>query len=158
VNDYLTTPYNLGTLKPEDRSVTSRYRSLVYASNNTEVAPDDISWKILGGGLESSAYDLAQFGWKVLSGSILTTPSLNTMWKAPVSGGVTYGLGWNYGITSGVKWVGKDGAQLGANTYLLMYPSKGIVVAVLSNKDGGGNNSAALARNIGNLMLANPSA
>ena len=49
--------------------------------------------------------------------------------------------------------VGKAGGQPGAKAYLRIYPDDGIVISVLSNRQGGGHSASALSESIGELML-----
>jgi CubicO group peptidase (beta-lactamase class C family) len=154
VDDELTTPYALNTLRVEDRSIPNAKRATIYNTTNQEVTADDLSWKVLGGGLESSAYDLARFGIKLLNQSILTQESVDTMWTPP-DGLSSYSLGWSTGTESGTQVVAKDGAQNGARSYLRMYPEKGYVIVVLTNRKGGGHSPVTLGREIGKLLLAN---
>jgi CubicO group peptidase (beta-lactamase class C family)/fibronectin type 3 domain-containing protein len=147
VNDYLAAPYNLSTLRVEDRDDPNPNRSLLYSlvysdtlEVTPEVTPDDLSWKVLGGGLESSAYDLARFGIQLLDGTILPPAALAAMWTPPDTsqchemGAVgVYALGWCIGTQSGTRAVFKSGVQNGAKSYILIYPDEGIVIAVLIN-------------------------
>jgi CubicO group peptidase (beta-lactamase class C family) len=152
VPTYLTDPFNLDTLRIEGRHQPDPYRSTLYDTDNDEVAADDLSWKVLGGGLESSAYDLARFGMQVMQGTILNTTSRNTLWTPPDSLS-NYALGWNTGTEQGAQVVAKSGAQLGARTYIRMYPQLGIVIVVLTNRKDGGHNPVQLAMDIGTLLL-----
>lgn len=151
VDGYLRVPYNLNTLDVAG-SPDSKL-ALLYNSNNQEVSADDLSWKVLGGGLESSAYDLARFGNMVINGTILTEASRNEMWNPPDFRS-NYALGWNTGTESGTQVVAKAGAQNGARSYIRMYPDEGIVIVVLTNRKTGGHSPVQLGRDIGALMLA----
>jgi CubicO group peptidase (beta-lactamase class C family) len=153
VDDELTTPYSLNTLRVEDRSIPNAKRATLYSTSNEEVTADDLSWKVLGGGLEASAYDLARFGIKLLNQTILTQDSLDEMWTPP-DGFSSYALGWSTGSESGTPVVAKDGAQNGARSYLRMYPEKGVVIVVLTNRKNGDHSPVTLGREIGKLMLA----
>jgi CubicO group peptidase (beta-lactamase class C family) len=154
VRDYITNPYALPSLRVEDRSVPDKYRASLYNTSNVEVSADDTSWKVLGGGLESSAYDLARFGVKVMNGSILNAASRDTMWTEPSpAGSCNYALGWCTNTEQGTQVVAKDGAQLGSRTYMRMYPELNIVIVVLTNRKEGGHDPAQLAKDIGALML-----
>lgn len=152
VVDRLTEPFALGTLRPEDRDDTSVRRMTLYDSSNNEADPDHISWKTLGGGLEASVQDLARFGGKLAAGEILEADSLETMWTPP-NNESSYALGWSTGEEDGHQVVAKNGAQLGARSYLRIYPDDGIVIAVLSNRKGGGHSATQLGQDIGKLML-----
>ncbi|HSR34451.1 MAG TPA: serine hydrolase domain-containing protein, partial [Anaerolineae bacterium] len=162
VNDYLAAPHNLSTLRVEDRGDANPNRSLLY-KDGQEVTPDDLTWKVLGGGLESSAYDLARFGIMLLDGTILPPGALAAMWTPPDTlggcGGMAqlsgeYALGWCTGTHSGTRAVLKTGVQNGARSFLLIYPDKGIVIAVLRNTRSGESDKVWPAAEIGKLMLA----
>ena len=67
----------------------------------------------------------------------------------------SYAMGWDVGTAdSGQRVVGKSGGQPGAKAYLRIYPDDGIVISVLSNRQGGGHSASALSREIGEQMLA----
>jgi CubicO group peptidase (beta-lactamase class C family) len=150
--DTLRAPFNLGTLTLEDRSIPNKFRASLYNTDNDEVGADDLSWKVLGGGLEASAFDLARFGILVQNGSILGTAALNALWTPP-DGLLNYAYGWNTGTHKGARVVAKDGAQNGARSYIRIYPDDNIVIVVLTNRKNGGHSPAALAKAIGGLML-----
>lgn len=153
LENYLQTPYDLNTLRVENRDVPDPKRSLLYNGNNDEVSADDLSWKVLGGGLEASAYDLARFGIQVVDGTILIEDSRDEMWTPP-DGQSNYALGWSTGTESGTQVVAKDGAQNGARSYIRIYPDENIVIVVLTNRKTGGHSPVQLGRDIGALMLA----
>ncbi len=150
--DHLRAPFNLGTLTLEDRSIPNKFRASLYNNSNEEVDADDLSWKVLGGGLEASAFDLARFGIQVQNGTILGAAALADLWTPP-DGLSNYALGWNTGTHKGAAVVAKDGAQNGARSYIRIYPNDGIVIVVLTNRKGGGHDPAGLAKTIGGLML-----
>ncbi len=152
VQDYLAGPYGLTSLHKEDLSDTSPNRAMIYDDNNNEIGFDKTGWKVLGGGLVGSAFDLARLGIKLLDGDILSQSSLDTMWTAPDGLG-NYALGWSTGTEDGTRVVAKNGGQPGANSYIRIYPDKDIVVVVLSNRQGGGHSATQLGRDLGALML-----
>ncbi len=155
VEDELSVPFNLPTLQMEDRSDGDANRTRLYGTNNAETTPDDISWKVLGGGLEASAYDLVRFGMKILDDTILSQASRDEMWSVPSPVSCTaYALGWSVGTEQGAPVVAKDGAQRGARTYVRIYPEQDIVIVILSNRKND-HNPGNLGRDIGALMLAN---
>jgi CubicO group peptidase (beta-lactamase class C family) len=158
----ISTPYGLPTLRVEDLNVADYNRSRVYDDAGNEATPDNIYWKAYGGGEEASAYDLVRFGMKVLDDTILSEVERTELWSVPAptpcigldgrnqSG---YALGWDTGTDQGTQVVAKGGNQLGANTYIRMYPEHDIVIVVLANRDGGGHSTPQLGRDIGTLML-----
>ncbi|WP_162907936.1 serine hydrolase [Allorhizocola rhizosphaerae] len=147
----LTAPFKLGTLRPEDIDDTSVNRSKLYNTNNSEATPDEISWKVCGGGLESSVSDLADFGRKVLDGDIVTPASVEHMWTGTPW---TYAYGWSESSEDGHQFVHKNGGQLGANSYIRMYPDDDIIIAVLSNRYLGGHSAVSVGQDIGAMIVA----
>lgn len=153
VVDELTDPFALGTLRPEDMSDSTVRRTALYDSANDEYAtPDEVSWKVLGGGLESSTRDLAWFGDKLISGEIVSAGSLDAMWEdTPWS----YAYGWTNDTEDGQLRVYKNGGANGSTAYLQMFPDAGITVAVLMNRADGvnGNRAESLGKAIGSMVL-----
>jgi CubicO group peptidase (beta-lactamase class C family) len=156
VRDRITTPERLATLRPEDRGDESVRRAELYGFANLRVGRDDLSWKVLGGGLESSAFDLARFGALLLAGDIISDTSLTMMWTRPSTTNDQYGYGWNLCSEVGRRVVAKAGEQQGAKSYLRIYPDDGIVVAVLMNRRWGDQSAVRLGRRIGSLVLGSP--
>jgi CubicO group peptidase (beta-lactamase class C family) len=149
----LSQPYGLPTLRAEDRSVPNAHRATLYTGTNSgpeTVVADNISWKLDGGGCETSTADYARLGLKLLGGSILSQASLDTMWTPP-DGQSNYALGWDTGTHLGEQVVAKSGAQTGAASYIRIYPERGITIAILSNQRG--HTPRNLALDIGALLL-----
>ncbi|NEQ63819.1 MAG: hypothetical protein F6K53_43610 [Moorea sp. SIO4A1] len=94
---------------------------------------DNLSWKYPGGGLESSAMDLARLGMKVFDGSVISAQSLNTLWP-----GSTFS---------------HNGAQNGAKSYWRLYFNDKTVIAVLSNQNRG--NPKELTNTLGSIVKNN---
>ena len=147
----LTTPFGLGTLGAQNFS-SSVHRMSLYTDGNDEVDTPNNDWKVAGGGIDSSAADLAKFGSKLIAGQILNPGSLSEMWTAP-DGSAAYGLGWDLGSENGTQVVAKGGSWTGNLAYLRLYPQKGIVVAVLMNDRSGSQSATQLGRDIGALVL-----
>jgi CubicO group peptidase (beta-lactamase class C family) len=152
IEDYLQTPYGLTTLRVEDRSVPDPKRSLLYTGTSDEATPDNITWKVLGGGLESSAYDLARLGMMVNDGTLLTAASRGLLWTRPDSLR-NYGLGWDLETHLSTQAVWKRGSQLGARGYIRIYPNEDIVFVILTNRRTG-HDPIPLGRLIGQAILA----
>lgn len=163
VEDELASPFGLSTLQVEDRDDGDANRSTLYDEDNDEVGADNISWKVLGGGLESSPYDLVRFGMKMLNGSVIDDDSLNELQQVPAPTNCTdpnwgshnnYALGLQAGTHKGTPVMWKGGNQRGANTNMRLYPEKDIVIVVLANRNEN-HSTGSLATDIGALLLDN---
>jgi CubicO group peptidase (beta-lactamase class C family) len=153
LRERLSDPFNLPTLRAEDRSVDNPLRAALYKGTNggpVAVAADNISWKVLGGGCEVSPADYARLGIKLANGTILSQASLDRMWTRP-DNQANYALGWDTGTEQGTKVVAKSGAQTGASSYIRIYPDEQIVIAIMSNQRG--HSTGDLGRAIGALLL-----
>lgn len=138
LRERLAEPFGLGTLRAENRGQASANRATLYKGTNSgpeEVDPDNISWKLLGGGCELSTADYARLGAKLTGGQILGQAALDEMWTPPDNQS-NYALGWDTGTHLGEQVVAKSGAQTGAASYIRIYPERDIVVAILSNQRG----------------------
>ncbi|MCW1970010.1 MAG: serine hydrolase, partial [Anaerolineae bacterium] len=184
----VTDRYNLPTLRPENRAVYDVDRATIYSVTlyssgrrvDTEVTPDDISWKTLGGGLESSTYDLTRFGMKLLNGEMLNNASLNMLFTPPDNSDAgfnrRYAIGWdvpswqpqpttppcqtNFLAICRTSLVYRHGSQLGARSAINLYRNPNMVIVVLSNRDDLGLPSTAttvpgLANALGVTILNN---
>ena len=145
----LTVPFGLTTLRTENLA-GSLDRATLYETDNDEYDGDNTSNKYPGGGFVSSSRDLTRFGMGILDGTILSEDQREEMWD-PIG---SYAMGWDVGTAEGgQRVVGKSGGQPGAKAYLRIYPDDGIVISVLSNRQGGGHSASALSREIGEQML-----
>jgi CubicO group peptidase (beta-lactamase class C family) len=149
IENQLTNPFALGTVKAERIGDTSVRRARVYNDDNSAMTRPDRSAKYCGGGMESSARDLAAFGHKLASGQIIGRTSLPVLWNGFQG---SYANGWDIVPANGRKVVAKSGANEGTQSYLRVYPNDGITVAVLSNRKGGGHDVTALGTSIGELV------
>jgi CubicO group peptidase (beta-lactamase class C family) len=153
MEDELTNPFDLNTLRCEDLKRNVSERSKIYTPDGSgfkELAPLSLSWKFGGGGTESSAYDLARFGVKLLNGEILSKTDMTAMTTDP-DNAANYAYGWDTGTDSGEKVFAKSGGQPGARAYIRCYPDKKIVIALLCNTRGEGVSD--LGRAIGALLI-----
>src|SRR5690606_15400722 len=96
----------------------------------------DLSDRIPGGGVYSTAADMLRFGDALLRGTLLEPKSLAAMWNDPglKKDGNGYGLGWYlYGQNPKYGPVyGHNGAQTGASTFLMLLPEQKTSIIVLS--------------------------
>ncbi len=148
------TALGLPTLQPEELAETNHRRAAIYSWSdgaNVEVNRDDLSWKVLGGGMQSSVRDLAQFGWNLLDGQILDPDTFEEQ-TTPPNGSSNYAHGWSTGGSGSTFRVAHSGAQRGARTYIRLMPEDDLVIVVLSNRRNGGHSPSGLAVDIGQIV------
>lgn len=89
----------------------------------------------------STPSDLVRFGFAMLHGTLLrpeTVTQLQTSQRLASGEETGYGLGWDIETVDlgggPTRWVGHDGTSLGGTVAsLIMFPERGMVIAVLSN-------------------------
>jgi len=114
----------------------------------------DSSYKIPGGGLISSADDMANFAAAILGGQLLSASSREAMWTVQHTsdGKATgYGLGWGVRDKFGTRLIGHDGGQQGTSTSIVLLPERRSAVVVLANMDN--VNVEALAEDLLKILL-----
>lgn len=96
----------------------------------------DTSIKIPGGGLVSTAEDLAKFASAVNTNRLVKPETLAQMWTKPkTSDGKEqgYAMGFLINNENNVLTVFNDGGQAGTRTYLFMLPKQKFAVALMTN-------------------------
>jgi CubicO group peptidase (beta-lactamase class C family) len=114
----------------------------------------DSSYKIPGGGLVSSADDMANFETAVLAGKLLKPATRELMWTVQhtSSGEPTgYALGWGATDRSGLHLIAHSGGQQGTSTSIVLAPQKSAAIVVLANMDN--VDSSALAESLLKIIL-----
>lgn len=100
----------------------------------------DTSMKVPGGGLVSTSEDLVRFGMAMMQdGRLVSTDVAKQMWTTvPTQDGKTtrVGLGWFSIPTSFGTFVGHSGGQAGSTCMLVIDPTTGVVVALMTNLQG----------------------
>lgn len=128
--------YQLPTLKGENHLRLGPNHTKIYERLNNgtfrELNRKSLSWKYAGGGMESSAYDLAQFGMKLIDGKIIRQASIDQMLTKP-DNSANYANGWNLGTRSGQGYFAKTGGQPGSRAYLICVPGKDLAIAIMCN-------------------------
>src|SRR2546421_2827318 len=118
----------------------------------------DSSYKIPGGGLISSADDMAQFEAAILDDRLLKRGTRDLMWTSlkTADGKETgYGLGWGIMDKFGLNILAHTGGQQGTSTAFAVVPDRNAGVVVLCNMDG--VNVEQLAMQILRISLDLPS-
>jgi serine beta-lactamase-like protein LACTB len=98
----------------------------------------DSSYKIPGGGLISSADDMARFEAAILADKFLQRATRDVMWTSlkTADGKLTgYGLGWGLVDKFGVHILAHTGGQQGTSTAFAVVPERRAGVVVLANMD-----------------------
>src|ERR1700687_4842680 len=114
----------------------------------------DSSYKIPGGGLISSADDMAHFEAAILADKLLQRATRDRMWTSEktADGKLTgYGLGWGTAEKFGVRMLAHTGGQQGTSTAFALVPERRAGVVVLTNMDG--VDAGALATEILQMAL-----
>jgi serine beta-lactamase-like protein LACTB len=117
----------------------------------------DSSYKIPGGGLISSADDMANFEAALLADKLLKRSTRDLMWTVaqPSDGKPShYALGWFIADKFGVRTAGHSGGQQGTDTDFLIAPDRGLGVVVLANMDS--VNTSALGDSLLKIILDLP--
>lgn len=98
----------------------------------------DNSYKWASGGLLSTAEDLVRFGSGLIAGDLLRPETVDSMFSSmtSTSGEPTgYGMGWRPREDwEGRRVIHHGGGSVGGRAFLLIYPSQGLVIAMLSNR------------------------
>jgi len=114
----------------------------------------DSSYKIPGGGLISSADDMAKFEVAILKDSLLKRSTREVMWTPvePTDRKPThYALGWFVRDEFGLQTTGHTGGQQGTDTAFILAPDRGAGVVVLANMDS--INTTPVAEDILKIVL-----
>ena len=136
LNDELFTPHNLkmrvhfATSTPQ----TDYNRAIPYNSRNSPVSYADNSWKAIGGGIETSSYQLTNFGWQILKGKIVS-PYVrdNRLWNR-INPSQRSGLGWSVITTESRRVAEHSGSWTGARSFIRVYRDDNLVISIMSNR------------------------
>ena len=118
------------------------HRTRWYHKDKSEIVRNagvlDSSYKIPGGGLISSADDMARFEAAMLADKFVKRPARDLMWtpqKTPDGKSTGYALGWGISDKFGIHIVAHTGGQQGTSTAFVLVPERRAGVIVLANMD-----------------------
>lgn len=118
----------------------TRFYSLDADKNVINAPYVDRSYSWAGGGFLSTSEDLVRFGSAHLQKGFLKEETLKEMFTSQkTSDGKETGTGWGWRITKdkeGRLFYFHPGENVGGRSYLLLYPDKKVVVAMLHNLTG----------------------
>jgi len=159
VRENVLIPAGMLQTRPDDRFAIIPLRTRFYSKDKSGAVVNaeylDASYKVPGGGWLSSAADMARFEVAILGDHLIKSATRDQMWTAQIPadglGRSAYGLGWELGVTDGVKDVGHDGGQQGTATMILIAPDARAGVVVLTNSDA--SDAPGLATQVLGIVL-----
>lgn len=119
----------------------------------------DTSAKIPGGGLSSTAPDVARFGLALIGSRLVRNETLGAMLtpqKTRDGRSTGSGLGLFLGERGGRREAWHTGGQQRVSTILFLQPDTGLVVALLTNLEEQGSALLVLARRIADTVVDRP--
>ena len=143
-------PAGMEQTRDDDFSAVVPHRTRWYHKDKSGVVRNagvlDSSYKIPGGGLISSADDMARFEAAILADKLLLRATRDLMWTPlqPAEGKPShYALGWFVAEKFGLQTAGHTGGQQGTDTAFLVVPDRRAGVVVLANMDNVNTNLLA---------------
>lgn len=135
-------PAGMEQTRDDDSFAVIPHRTRWYHKDKSSIVRNagvlDSSYKIPGGGIISSADDMAKFETAVLSDKLLKRSTRDLMWTSlkTADGKETgYGLGWGIMDKFGLHILAHTGGQQGTSTAFAVVPGRNAGVVVLCNMD-----------------------
>ena len=135
-------PAGMGQTRDDDFFAIIPHRTRWYHKDKSGIVRNagvlDSSYKIPGGGIISSADDMAKFESAILADKLLKRGTRDLMWTSlkTADGKETgYGLGWGILDKFGLPILAHTGGQQGTSTAFAAVPSRNAGVVVLCNMD-----------------------
>jgi serine beta-lactamase-like protein LACTB, mitochondrial len=135
-------PAGMGQTRDDDFFAVIPHRTRWYHKDKSGIVRNagvlDSSYKIPGGGIISSADDMAKFEAAILGDKLLKRSTRDLMWTSlkTTDGKETgYGLGWGVMDKFGLHILAHTGGQQGTSTAFAVVPSRNAGVVVLCNMD-----------------------
>jgi CubicO group peptidase (beta-lactamase class C family) len=158
VRENIFKPAGMAQTQADDFFAVIPHRTRWYHKDKSAIVRNagvlDSSYKIPGGGLISSADDMARFEAAILADRLLQRASRDLMWTSQKTGDGTptgYGMGWGTQRKYGLTLVTHGGGQQGTSTTILLAPERRAGIVVLANMDG--LDTGALAADILKIVL-----
>jgi len=152
-------PAGMARTTPEDVRALVANRARGYDRDGeghlVNAALADMSYKVPGGGISSTAPDVARFGLALLGDQLIRPETLARLLAArePVAGqSGTWGLALHIDTQDGHREAWHGGAQEGTATALYLRPDDGLVVTVFSNLQGATSALLDIARRVATLV------
>jgi serine beta-lactamase-like protein LACTB, mitochondrial len=158
VKENIFEPVGMAETQADNFFAIVPHRSRWYHKDKSGVVQNagvlDSSYKIPGGGLISSADDMAQFEAAILANKLLKPATREQMWTpqkavdGPQNG---YALGWGTQKKYGLALVEHTGGQQGTSTAIILVPERRAGIVVLANMDN--VDAGALSTDILKIVL-----
>ncbi len=150
VRENIFKPAGMAQTQADDFFAVIPHRTRWYHKDKSGIVHNagvlDSSYKIPGGGLLSSADDMAQFEAAILADKLVKRTTRDLMWtmQQPTEGKPSrYALGWFIAEKFGLRTAGHTGGQQGTDTAFLIAPERRAGVVVLANMDSVSTNLLA---------------
>ena len=159
LQDELFAPHGLDSLRAqfaEEELPDNPHRVTPFSGLISSSGYQDNSWKVLGGGIEGNAIDLAHFGWLVANGDF-GDDVRDRLWDPHLffSGGRDRSLGWWVGADDhGRQFAEHGGSWTGARAWLRVYQDDDVAISVLTNRTS--HSPADLVDDIADVVLYAP--
>jgi serine beta-lactamase-like protein LACTB len=158
VRENIFKPAGMAQTQADDFFAVIPHRTRWYHKDKSGIVRNagvlDSSYKIPGGGLISSADDMARFEAAILADKLLKRATRDLMWTSlkTADGKPTgYGLGWAVEGKFGLSLRSHNGGQQGTSTAFIIVPDQRAGVVVLANMDG--VDSGSLAEQVLKIVL-----
>ncbi len=142
VRENVLKPAGMAETQADDFFAVIAHRTRWYHKDKSGVVRNagvlDSSYKIPGGGLISSADDMARFEAAILADKLVKRSTRDLMWtpQKTIDGKSTgYALGWGISDKLGVHMAAHTGGQQGTSTAFALVPDRRAGVVVLANMD-----------------------
>jgi serine beta-lactamase-like protein LACTB len=142
VRENIFQPAGMAQTRDDDFFTIVSHRTRWYHKDKSGIVHNagvlDSSYKIPGGGLISSADDMARFEAAMLADKLVRRATRDLMWTPlkTVDGKTNgYALGWGIADKFGVHVAGHTGGQQGTSTAFALVPERRAGVVVLANMD-----------------------
>jgi CubicO group peptidase (beta-lactamase class C family) len=150
VREKVFKPAGMANTQADDFFAVIPHRTRWYHKDKAGVVRNagilDSSYKIPGGGLISSADDMARFEAAILTDKLIQRSTRELMWTVlqPTEGKPShYALGWFVAEKFGLRTASHTGGQQGTDTAFLVAPERRAGVVVLANMDNVNTNLLA---------------
>jgi CubicO group peptidase (beta-lactamase class C family) len=137
IRTQLSEPLDLPTLAEERLTDGNPQRMKFYTPTergNREVRPQNSTWKVWGGGIESSPRDLLKLGILLGDGKIIARDNVQLL-MTRLDPEESYCLGCNHTLEHGQQVMAKSGSFQGSNAYIWLVPERRMTMVIMANRD-----------------------